>query len=166
MRHQLGLTVVELMVAVSVFAIMATTGVPAMAYFISSQHQLSTKDALLSSLRTARDEAQRRSIPVMVCPATATGNLCGTNWTSGWLVYIDKDNDSKFGSADQLLEQHLDAKGSPVSTTTASLQFKANGMASQTLFNVCADGNRNTPYQITVTSTGRVYVEEKGSASC
>ena len=166
MRHHSGLTLVELMVAVSVFAMMATTGVPAMAYFISSQHQLSTKDALISSLRTARDEAQRRSIPVMICPAATDGNLCSTNWSDGWLVYIDNDGDGKFGNGDILLERHLDPNGAPVATTTAELQFRANGMASQTQFNVCSDGNRSTPYQIAVTSTGRIYVEEKSSANC
>ena len=66
----------------------------------------------------------------------------------------------------EVLERHLDPNGAPVATTTAELQFRANGMASQTQFNVCSDGNRSTPYQIAVTSTGRIYVEEKSSANC
>ena len=160
MRHVAGLTLVELLVAVSVFAIMTTTGLPAMASFIASQHQLATKDALLEALRSARDEAQRRSTPIRLCP-TASGTSCGSNWDQGWLVYIDKNNDGQFNSQDQLLQQKLNAQTTNINTTASSLQFRANGMTTQTLFNICTDNKQANAYQISVTTTGRVFAQEK-----
>lgn len=160
MRHVAGLTLIELLVAVSVFAIMATTGLPAMASFIASQHQLATKDALLEALRSARDEAQRRSTPIRLCP-TANGTSCGSNWNQGWLVYIDKNNDGQFTAQDQRLKQKLNSQAAAISTTASSLLFRANGMTAQTQFNICTDNKQANAYQISVTSTGRVFAQEK-----
>ena len=89
-RTQTGVTLMELMVVVSIAAILAAIAVPSFSDLINNTTQSSTMTQLVSDLNRARSEAIKRNQRVLVC-ARATNAACGTDWHNGWLVCYDPD---------------------------------------------------------------------------
>ena len=90
MRHATtGFTLVEMMVAISVMAILTTIAIPSYQSTITSTRMRSEIGALLADLNFARSEAVKRGLSINICPPTSTGTACNpgiTDWSSGWVV--------------------------------------------------------------------------------
>lgn len=89
---QRGMTLVELMVALAIAAILATIGFPSMSTFIQNNRLLSQTNALLGSLNQARSHAVARGRAVTVC-GSAGGADCDGSWSTGWMTFVDEDGD-------------------------------------------------------------------------
>ena len=86
-----GVTLLELLMALAVFAILVGVGVPSFAAAIKNSCMSSNHNALVSSLYLARSEAIKNSGSVTVCPRGSKTSLqCSTNWDNGWLVFADR----------------------------------------------------------------------------
>lgn len=87
MRSSRGFTLVELMVAIAIIAIVAAVAVPSYQSSIAAGHKTSAANNIIGALQFARSEAViRRSDNVKVC-ASAGGSTCsGSNWSAGGLV--------------------------------------------------------------------------------
>ena len=85
-----GFTLLELMVAVAVLAILLGMGVPAYNDSIRNNQIAATSADLISALSLARNEAMKRGMRVSVC-AAANPDACaaGTDWSNGWIVFVD-----------------------------------------------------------------------------
>lgn len=92
-RRQRGLTMVEMMIALTVAAILLSVGVPGFLDLIRGKHLAAAASDLKADLNFARSEAQKRNRRVLVCPAGPVANTCGTgtDWAAGWLVCVDAD---------------------------------------------------------------------------
>lgn len=88
---QRGVTLIELMVAVTVMAILLGVGVPSFRSFIAANRLSSSSNELVGALALARSEAVRRGTRVTVCKS-ADGAACTTagGWQQGWLVFTDQ----------------------------------------------------------------------------
>lgn len=86
--RQRGFSLVELMVTISVMAILLAVAVPSFRDVIHRSHVSSTSNELLASLAYARTEAVTRGQLVSMCPSSS-GTSCagGTAFESGWIVY-------------------------------------------------------------------------------
>jgi type IV fimbrial biogenesis protein FimT len=89
-RH-LGFTLVELLVAVSIAAILLAVGIPSFRSAIASNRLTSTTNDLVGSLAQARSEAIRRGVRVTVCKSNAAGTDCDSTrtWAQGWISFVD-----------------------------------------------------------------------------
>jgi type IV fimbrial biogenesis protein FimT len=91
---QSGLTLIELMVAVAVLAILLSIGIPSFQSLVAQNRATSAANELQSTLQFARSTAIAQARPVTVCAATNfTGGtptcITGTtavNWNGGWIV--------------------------------------------------------------------------------
>lgn len=102
MRKYRGLTLIELMVAVTILAVLATIAAPSFKQQIQSSTMATNVNTFLADVRFARSEAIRRGGRVVMCRSDdpeATNATCGTGagpggngWVSGWIVFYDKDN--------------------------------------------------------------------------
>ncbi len=90
-RLQLGFTLLELMVAIAVFAVLIGLGVPSFSGIINANRITAQTNDLVSALNYARSEAVKRSEPVGVCSST-DGATCAasTDWSTGWIVFDDR----------------------------------------------------------------------------
>jgi len=99
-----GFTLIELMVAIAVFALLITFGIPSFNSLISSQTSSATASRLAKDLVYTRSEAVTRSRGVTIC-ASDDGAACNatTTWTNGWIVFVDEDTDGVVDADDTLL---------------------------------------------------------------
>ena len=91
-----GFTLIELMIVVAIVAVLLLVVAPDFGRFVADSRVTTTKDKLMAAISLARTEAIKRGEPVVVCRANVAGNDCannGTDWSDGWLVFADLDDD-------------------------------------------------------------------------
>lgn len=86
-NNSAGFTLVELMVGLAVFAILAVVGIPSMNSFISSNRLTSQANEFLSALQFARAEAVRLNRNILFCNTSdaQTCNVSTGKWDA-WLI--------------------------------------------------------------------------------
>ena len=131
-----GFTLVETMVVLAITAILMGLAVPSMRSMIERNSVNQSVDHLLSSVSFARAEAIKRGFPVLLCRSTGaeTGTpacSASTDWSTGWLVFVDLDGDNNFDSTkgDVLLrvQGSLEKNGALTQKIHKILQFRPTG---------------------------------------
>ena len=129
-----GVTLVELVVAVAILAIIAAMGVPAFNYVITINRLAAASNELVGSLQLARSEAIRRGTRVAVC-ASSTGSSCTTGgWSSGWIAFEDQDRNAAVSAGETILRRHTGPEGLQILTSGnigSAVVFRADGRARQ-----------------------------------
>ncbi len=105
-----GFTLIELLVTLAILAIIAVIAAPSLQSFVLNNRIRSQAAALTSSLIFARTEAITRSARVVACPSTASG-CSGTQWESGWVVFVDTNNNAVLDVEETQLEVHVALDG-------------------------------------------------------
>lgn len=95
-----GVSLVELMVAVGVLAVLLAVAVPSYRGVIKRNQVSAASNALLADLSYARSEAVTRGTIVSVCPST-DGIHCDSNtaYKSGWMIYAYEPGKGKADTA-------------------------------------------------------------------
>jgi len=90
MKGQTGFTLTEVLVVVTIVAILLSIGVPSYKYITTSYRMSAELNSLVGDLMYARAEAIKEGQPVAICVST-DGLTCsgGTTWQSGWVVFPD-----------------------------------------------------------------------------
>lgn len=141
-KKQRGFTLVELMIALAVTAILVSIAAPSFQTSIEKRRILTINDSYSAGLRLARSEAVARSRTITVCPSNDQSTCSGT-WSDGWLIFIDDDKDRIFDFPDdELLKVGGDFAGGYTAVlhgdTTTTFQFNYEGRAvEQGTFSVC-----------------------------
>nr|WP_315247387.1 GspH/FimT family pseudopilin [uncultured Albidiferax sp.] len=94
MKHHLaskGFTLIELMVTMALLAVLLLVATPSMVAFKRNSELTSATNTLFSAINAARGEAMKRGMRAMVVP---TNN--GSDWSAGWVVFIDNDRSQAF----------------------------------------------------------------------
>ena len=101
-RGSNGFTLIELMVTISLVATVMALAAPSFAAFQRNSELTSTANTLLSSLSAARSEAMKRGRNTYVVPS-ADCTSWGSDWTEGWVVFVDVNGSQSLDSADVVL---------------------------------------------------------------
>ena len=91
-RRAAGFNLVELLVVMTIAAILMGIGVPSYRYVTNANRVSSEVNDLLGDMMVARAEAIRQGMTVSICPANGTGTACAnatTDWSQGWIVFTD-----------------------------------------------------------------------------
>ena len=113
---QRGFTMLELMVTVSVLAVLLAVVAPSMSTFVASQRVKTGSFDLYSTMMFARSEAIKRRGNVDIVSAT-------TDWTSGWSIVCPVPT----CAAAETLRNQDSFKGVTVTSSSATLTYGLNG---------------------------------------
>jgi type IV fimbrial biogenesis protein FimT len=88
-----GFTLLELMTALAVLAILAGVGIPAFRDIVRNNQIAAESGDMVTALTLARSEALKRGMRVSVCGAD--GDECSdeADWSGGWIVFTDDFGD-------------------------------------------------------------------------
>jgi len=113
-QRQGGLTIPELMIGIALFSIVVSMAAPSFQNLMRRQELNSQMGLLNSTLAYARNEAISRQQNVAFC-ASSNGTSClaaSKDWSAGWLVFIDADNDGIADAGETILRRGGEAGGS------------------------------------------------------
>lgn len=84
-----GITLIELIVALTIAGILAALAGPSMWTFLSQNRLSSQINELIADINLTRSEAIKRSTTSGICATAVDGTACaaGGNWANGWLAY-------------------------------------------------------------------------------
>lgn len=169
-KHSKGFTLVELVVTLSVFAIIVTIAIPSFNTLLQNARLSANTDSIVNALNYARNTALAQSVNVRVCPlGTANSTTCGTSWNNGWIVITQPTS----GAATLLKSQAFTT--SRIAATVTSIVFDNHGLATtQNNFTVCDTRGASYARSIQVLATGFVQagptagvaVWNNGSLTC
>ena len=106
-RRQRGLTLVELAIVMAVVAVLFGIALPEFRALLERQQIVAAQHALSGSLHLARTHAVTQRVATAVCPSS-DGRHCaaGGIWDQGWLVYADRNRNSRLDAGEPILQVH------------------------------------------------------------
>lgn len=105
-RAARGFTLTELLVVLTIVAVLATVGMPSMAAITDSIRLSSASNVFLSNLHLARSEAIKRNGRVVLCKSADGVSCAGSGgWEQGWLVFHDANNNGTLDSGESVIER-------------------------------------------------------------
>lgn len=102
-----GFTLVELITAMALVAILLTAGIPGLSTLLHNSRLTTAINDFVSHVHFARSEAIRRGSRVTLCKS-ADGTSCTTqgDWAQGWLVFSDPNHNARLDADETLLRLH------------------------------------------------------------
>ncbi len=88
-----GFTLIELMITLAIAAILLVIGIPSFRDLMIRSRLSGQVQEFYGAISFARSEAIKRGSFVSICKS-ADGSQCGGNWSDGWIVFVNNDNDS------------------------------------------------------------------------
>lgn len=104
-----GFTAIELMVVVSILAVLAALAAPGFTALVERWRVRQSVEDMTSTLYYARSEAIKRGgrVGIQKTPQGTNGcKLAGTNeeWGCGWFVFVDSDDNGKWKAGEEILQ--------------------------------------------------------------
>lgn len=179
-QRQQGFNLLELLVTLSIVAILAAIAVPSFDYLNNRRVTQTQVENLQRALMMARQTALAKNRQVTLCPSS-DGNACTDtqDWSSGYLVFVDVDENETFERAagDLPIEfvygvRNVAARsgsshvGHRLVANSESLQFNKAGFNNNgftNTFRYC-DAEGTGRFRVRVLNTGRVKVEESADS--
>lgn len=126
-----GFTAIELMVVVSIIAILAALAVPSFNPLIERWRVRESAEQLQSTLAFARSEAIKRGGRVAIQKIPNNTNGCSTasnaaDWDCGWIVCHDANSNGTCNAAETVLQRVESAAKVHVSRTSGGASIKLN----------------------------------------
>jgi len=172
-----GFTLVELMVTISILAIMLSIAVPSFSKMIKNNNIYAGTNELVSALILTRSEALKRSNDVTLCTSDDQTTCAGSSeldYGKGWVIFldcnkdgaidaagVDCDNDGVFDESDQIIKVHGPVNGLNVANSkTNNKQFITYTFAGRVgqafTLSVTPHHETGTVRQVGVSRTGRI----------
>ena len=98
---QVGFSMVELMVALAIAAILATIAVPSFREMLQNQRITTTANDFFAAINLTRSEAIQRGGRADLVPAGDGGD-----WAKGWIVFVDQNDNQKPDNGEKIIFSH------------------------------------------------------------
>lgn len=100
MKNGRGFSLIEMMAALSVAAILLTIGAPSFRDAIENQRVATAANDFFAAIRLARSEAMQRGTRVDLAPTD------GKSWKNGWMVFIDGNGNRRRDAGERVVFSH------------------------------------------------------------
>ena len=160
---------IELLVVVAMVALLLSLAAPSFNTMRLNQKLASASNELYASVLQARNEALNLNRRVTVSPLT------GTDWKTGWRIYVDLDSNGAYSTTDRLILETAPVDASftltgngggatPDNFTFDSRGFLRGGAGSRIVFSSAQTGREK---QVIVFVTGRARLcDPKLNTTC
>ncbi len=163
-----GYTLIELMITLTIAAIMTILAIPGFRTLIQNNRAINITNDIAASLNYSRSEAVGRGNGVAVCASvdTAQSACGGNNWNNGWLVFNDTDGDGIQDAGEATLRVHgILSNDATVTPPAGVIAYDSSGFVTQGSgnFTITVSGcTANNARLLSVSNTGRVSISSIG----
>jgi len=170
MQRKNGFTLLELMVTLAVAAILLSVGVPGFRSVIMDNRLVRDTNQFVASINLARSAAVRFQRTAAVCASAnfdATVPSCSnsTDWSQGWIVWVDKNRDGVTDANEVLAVQAPINDSTTFSATSAAFfAYDARGFGRSPADDLmmCDSRSGETGRRIRMNAVGRTHVDRQG----
>lgn len=158
MKQQKGVTLVELMITVSIVAIILTFVGPSIQSILIKNRIVAEINEISSLIQYARHQAIDEQAQVVVCPSTDY-SVCSEDWNDPKIVFIDDDDNEIRGAGEELLVTvGATSAASLMTNTTDIIKFSETGEANAAneILLCHKDGEAKYARSLSITLQGRV----------
>ena len=170
MLFQAGFTLIEVMIALVILAVLTALALPAFSQFMLSNRLTASANMLVADFSLARIEAARRGMSVRVCRA-ASSTSCessGTDWSSGYILWSDTNGDDSLQASEIIkYAEPLPSGVTLTASTGAVVTFLPYGVisgGSAWTFSMCIAGAASGR-ELGLPATGRPSVKKTGACT-
>jgi len=153
-HYNQGFTLIELMVTVSIAAILLGMAIPSFTSTITSNRLTTNANELVTALNLARSEAIKRGQHVVV-------KKTGTNWENGWQVFVDIDRSTT--AKENVLDTGTDIELRVYAAIPGSYTLKSNNFSGYIRYTPSGQSNTNGSFVICDNSDGNGLPEANTS---
>ena len=104
-RHADGFTLLDLVIAVTILGVLMGIVIPSLKDAVTRTHAASARGAITTTLFDALRHATVLGREIVVCPASAGQCAGGTDWSPGWIAFIDADGNRQHSPDEQIVRQ-------------------------------------------------------------
>lgn len=162
-----GLTLIELLVALAVAAILITVGAPAMTSMLERFRAQDAVSQWRGDLVYARQVAAAYQTSVTVCPMGGTAS-CDGDWTGGYTAFIDVNSNGTLDAEDESLYQRgaINEQDHINPTAPPQIRFTEEGFSEDSGRLVYCPGQTDSALSLglSVSSTGQTRRPENGQS--
>lgn len=165
-RMQHGYTLMKLMIAVTVAAILMLVATESYGSFRQKTKGEAARGELSISVQKAMRNALAQGKTVILCPSN-DGQQCikGYDWTGGWMGFIDGNKNRKRDGHESVLLTHdkLDRDTTLISSPRRTrIAFHANGTTagSNVTFTLCDDRGSQHAITLVMSNSGRMRARD------
>jgi type IV fimbrial biogenesis protein FimT len=167
-EKQRGLTVLELIISLSLAAVLAGLAIPSMTTFIANQRITAATNEMIAHLQFARLEAVTRHQNVVACPSLDQQRCAGNRWDRGWMIFADADDNRQPDTISDVLRViQADPRAVISSGGRERVRFQPGGGAYGTnlTLRICAASAHVDGRAVIVSNPGRVRMNRRLSAA-
>ena len=162
-RAARGFTLIELMITVALAAVLMTLAAPSFVQYQRNSELTSLTNSLLAAINTAKSEAMKTGKNSFVVPK-------GSDWNSGWVVFIDVNRDSAYTEGTDTMVQTEDAVKSyfnitgnnTASGTSPYIKFDSSGYSSASAALSFQIARTDTPSANAAEESRRIVIARTG----
>lgn len=169
MKKSNGFTLLELMITLSIVAIVVTIGVPNFRGVIMDNRMVSQSNQFVRSINLARSSAVRYQRNAVICvsndyDAAVPSCAASTDWSNGWIVWVDKNRNAAT-DANEIVSVFppLSDNTNFFSIAVTNFTYDARGfVVAGGDLTMCDDRTGETGRFIRVNAVGRTNISRQG----
>jgi type IV fimbrial biogenesis protein FimT len=140
-RSSVGVTLVELLVTMTILAILLATAPGALGWMVGKTAVATAANELRGAIGWARTTAVTRAETIAICPGTTEGCDPFDDWNLGWIAFRDLDADGVRDDGEDVLRVWAAPRARVTVLSTAGfVRFERMGSAGRTEhWRICRD---------------------------